>query len=124
MDDFVAQQRLSREKLVRARELRRQLTPAERLLWDHLRAHRLHGLHFRRQQIIDGFIVDFYCHALGLIIEVDGPVHDRPEQAEHDQERDRVLAGRGLRILRVTNGEVLHDLPGVLDRITQAGVKA
>ena len=119
MDDFVAQQRLSREKLERARELRRQLTPAERLLWDHLRAHRLHGLHFRRQQIIDGFIADFYCHALGLIIEVDGSVHQ--QQIGYDAERDRVLAGRGLCILRVTNDEVLHDLAGVLERIVRAG---
>ena len=121
MDDFVAQQRQSREKLGRARDLRRQLTPAERLLWDHHRAHRLHGFHFRRQQIIDGFIVDFYCHVLGLITEVDGPVHE--QQVEYDAERDRVLAGRGLRILHVTNDEVLHDLPGVLDRITLAGVR-
>ena len=54
------------EKLTLARQMRRQPTPAEAKLWQHLRAGRLSGLHFRRQQVIDGFIVDFYCHAVGL----------------------------------------------------------
>ena len=67
-------------KVERANELRREMTAAERRLWNCLRANRLAGLHFRRQQVIDGFIVDFYCHASALIVEVDGPVHE--EQTE------------------------------------------
>ncbi len=74
--NIVTGQRVKKEKLERAKELRRNMTPAERRLWNELRANRLGGWHFRRQQIIDGFIVDFYCHKAGLIIEVDGPIHD------------------------------------------------
>ncbi len=82
------------EKRARAKELRRQMTRAERNLWRQLRANRLNGYQFRRQQVIDGFIVDFYCHALQLIIEVDGPIHD--QQTEQDREREYVLSGRAL----------------------------
>ena len=60
--NIVTGQKVSREKLRRAQELRQKMTPAERRLWNQLRANRLGGWHFRRQQIIDGFIVDFYCH--------------------------------------------------------------
>ena len=91
------------------------MTDAEIRLWDALRANRLNGLQFRRQQFIDGFIVDFYCHALQLVVEVDGPIH--ASQAEYDRERDYTLAGHGLRVLRVTNDEVTHALPSVLARI-------
>ena len=103
-----------------ARRLRREMTPAERLLWEHLRANCLDGLHFRRQQVIDGFIVDFYCHAAGLVIEVDGSFHD--DQQDHDEERDRILSAGGRRILRVTNDEVETALPNVLARICEAAV--
>ena len=64
-------QKVTKEKLQRAKELRRDMTPAEKLLWQELRANKL-GVHFRRQQIIVGFIVDFYCHKAALVIEVDG----------------------------------------------------
>ncbi|HCG30677.1 MAG TPA: restriction endonuclease, partial [Chloroflexi bacterium] len=59
----------------RARELRQSMTPAEEWLWEALRGGRLDGLKFRRQQVIGGYIADFYCDAAGLVIEVDGPVH-------------------------------------------------
>ena len=62
--------------------------------------------------------MDFYCHAAGLIVEIDGPVHD--QQIEYDEERDRVLAARGLRILRIKNEDIRRDLPGVLARIAAA----
>ena len=102
-------------KVLRARQLRRALTPTERRLWDRLRANRLAGRHFRRQQPIAGFIVDFYCHAAALIVEVDGPVHD--EQADADAERDRLLCERGFRVMRFTNEQVERSLPDVLRRI-------
>ncbi|MCC5624731.1 endonuclease domain-containing protein [Nostoc sp. CHAB 5715] len=88
-------------KVQRAKELRQQMTPEEKILWQHLRANRLNGLHFRRQQIINGFIADFYCHATALVIEVDGKIHE--QQAEYDAERDKVLSARGLRLLRIKN---------------------
>ena len=111
-------QKIDPAKLQRAKEMRRNMTPAERRLWTELRANRLDGFHFRRQQIIDGFIVDFYCHAAGLVVEVDGALHDK--QAEYDDERDRLLAARGLQVLRFRNREVLRELKGVLTRIRAA----
>jgi very-short-patch-repair endonuclease len=105
-------------KRERAKQLRQTMTAAEIRLWQHLRAGRLGGFHFRRQQIIDGFIADFYCHAAGLIIEVDGDVHET--QPEYDAERDRVLAARSLRILRLTNEQVFRDLPACLVTIREA----
>ena len=112
---IITNQKVKREKVQRARDLRHEMTEAERILWEYLRTHRLDGLHFRRQQLIDGFIVDFYCHAAGLIVEVDGPVHE--QQAGYDAERDRILAARDLRILRIRNEEIRQDLSGVLTRI-------
>jgi very-short-patch-repair endonuclease len=115
---IITGQKINPAKLQRARELRRSMTPAEKQLWAALRRNQLDRLHFRRQQIIDGFIVDFYCHAAHLVVEVDGPVHDR--QRPYDAERDRVLAARGLRILRIKNEEVLENMDQVLHKIRVA----
>ncbi|HEX5417887.1 MAG TPA: DUF559 domain-containing protein [Chloroflexota bacterium] len=98
-----------------ARRLRRAMTPEERMLWKQLWGNRLNGLHFRRQQLIAGFIVAFYCHAAHLVVEVDGGVHD--EQFEYDVERDQVLSRVGLTILRVTNTHVRTHLHDVVDLI-------
>ncbi len=106
------------EKRERARELRYDMTPAEAHLWEHLRANRLRGLQFRRQQIIDGFIVDFYCHRAGLVVEVDGDVHD--EQREYDERPTQVLQQRDLRVLRFRNEQVLDDVYAVLREIVRA----
>jgi len=103
------------EKRVRAKELRSTATPAERLLWQQLRAHRLQGFHFRRQQIISGFIVDFYCHAHGLAIELDGEVHQ--QQQHYDAERDEVLTALGIKVLRFPNRMVQTQLFQVLEQI-------
>src|SRR5919108_3491076 len=84
----------------------------KRALWQRLRARRLHGLRFRRQQLVDGFIVDFYCHTASLAVEAEGGVHH--QQAAYDAERDRVLLARGIRILRIANAGVTHNLPSVL----------
>jgi very-short-patch-repair endonuclease len=115
---IVIGQRVDAAKVKRAKELRHAMTPAERLLWQHLRANRLDGFHFRRQQVIDGFIVDFYCHAAGLIVEVDGVVHQ--EQIEYDEQRDQILTARGLRILRFRNEACVQDVEGVLASILAA----
>ena len=91
------------------------MTPAETLLWQHLRASRLRGLHFRRQQVIHGFIADFYCHAAGVVVEVDGGIHDT--QPEADAARDTAFAQLGLLTLRVRNEDALHNTDAVLERI-------
>jgi len=71
------------------------VTPAEKFLWEELRTNKL-GVHFRRQQAIAGFIVDFYCHKAGLVIEVDVDIHDL--QKEEDERREKVLSALGLRL--------------------------
>jgi very-short-patch-repair endonuclease len=78
-------------KLSLAKQFRREMTPAELTLWKALRNNQVDGLHFRRQQIIAGFIVAFYCHAAHLVIEADGEVHQ--STAKYDQERARLCAG-------------------------------
>jgi very-short-patch-repair endonuclease len=117
-NNIVIGQKVTPVKVQLAKELRRQMTQEEKILWQNLRANRLNGLHFRRQQIIDGFIADFYCHTARLVIEVDGEIHQ--QQAEYDAERDKVLSARGLRLLRIKNEEVRQTLDSVLARIAKA----
>lgn len=114
--NIIPGQRVTKEKLERARELRRELTPAEKILWQELRGNKL-GVHFRRQQVIAGFIVDFYCHKADLVIELDGSIHEGTEQKQSDLERDRVLVEMGLRVVRIKNADVIKSLPGILERI-------
>lgn len=115
--NIVIGQKVSPEKIKRAKELRRDMTPAEKILWEYLRAKRFKGLKFRRQQIIDGFIVDFYCHSVGLVIEVDGEVHN--EQIEYDTEREKIISTNELTILRFTNQQVTEDIELVLKIISE-----
>jgi very-short-patch-repair endonuclease len=108
-------QRVDREHVQRAKELRAGMTRAEAVLWERVRRNGLHGLHFRRQQLIDGFIADFYCHAARLVVEIDGEVHD--ERQGYDTERTELFQARGLAILRFTNEEVFRNLDGTLEII-------
>ena len=117
--NIIPGQRVAKEKLQRARELREEMTPAEKILWEELRGNKL-GLHFRRQQVIAGFIVDFYCHKARLVIELDGSVHQGDEQKENDIRRDEALAEMGLQTLRFRNGDVIRNLPHILDRIQES----
>lgn len=112
--NIIPGQRVTKAKLERAKELRREMTPAEKLLWKELRANKL-GVHFRRQQIIAGFIVDFYCHKSALVVEVDGDIHDL--QQEEDARRVKVLREMGLRIVRFRNEDVIKDMPSVVGSI-------
>ena len=112
--NIIPGQTVTKEKLQRAKELCRDMTPAETILWQELRANKL-GVHFRRQQVIAGFIVDFYCHKAGLVIEVDGDIHDL--QQEEDARREKVLSEMGLRIVRFRNDEVMRDLSAVVGKI-------
>jgi very-short-patch-repair endonuclease len=116
--NIVRGQSVTEEKVNRSKQLRREMTPAETVLWKCLRRNNLEGHHFRRQQVIEGFIADFYCHAAALVVEIDGGVHE--QQADGDVERDRVLAHRGFRVLRFTNEEVWSKLIEVLARIVTA----
>jgi very-short-patch-repair endonuclease len=102
----------------RARELRREATSAEAILWEALRAGRLDGLKFRRQHAIGRFILDFYCAAHHLCVEVDGEVHEK--QRERDAARDSALLAHGIVTLRVRNEDVTQNLAAVLDAIRAA----
>lgn len=113
--NIITGQKVTEQKVRRAKELRQKMTPAEQRLWQQLRANRLDGWHYRRQQIIEGFIVDFYCHRAGLVIEVDGPIHARQQAA--DAERETILRARGLTVLRFTNRQVMNDMRTVLQEI-------
>ena len=100
-----------------ARELRRPQTRTESLLWEALRDRRLGGLKFRRQHAVRRFVVDFYCHELRLALEVDGGVHESPEQQEADGVRQAELEEGGLRFLRVSAHDVESALAVVLERL-------
>jgi very-short-patch-repair endonuclease len=97
------------------REHRKEQTPAEAALWDLLRGRRSQGLKFRRQHAIGPYIVDFYCAAAQLVIEVDGSIHE--QQREDDADRTAFLETKGLRVLRYKNEEVLKRPGKVLEAI-------
>ena len=92
------------------------MTPAEKILWNELRANKL-GVHFRRQQVIAGFIVDFYCHKFALVVEVDGDIHDL--QQREDERREKALSALGLRVVRFRNDEVVRNLSAVVGKVRE-----
>jgi cyclase len=100
----------------KAKELRENMTEAEVVLWEYLRQHPF-GYKFRRQHPLGIYVVDFYCHKLNLVIEVDGSVHGEKEVIEADMERQRQLERDGLKVARFTNEEVLKKREEVIDRI-------
>ena len=101
-----------------SRQFRKKMTKEEKLMWELLRDHRMCGLHFRRQQIIRGFIADFYCHTINLVIEIDGEIHQK--QQEYDQDRTKIFDQLGLRILRFTNSDLVNDIANVKRFIEKA----
>ena len=103
-----------------ARKLRREQTASEAILWEALRNRKLEGRKFRRQHPIGQFVVDFYCDVEGLIVEVDGSVHELPEQQELDRQRQVLLESLGLRFVRLTAKQVENDLLSALDTIRSA----
>jgi very-short-patch-repair endonuclease len=112
--------RVSRTLRGRAKTLRQDMTDAERIVWHTVRAHRLNGAAFRRQAPIGPYVVDFVCHAVKLVIEVDGGQHFEPRQIAHDRRRHGYLATQGYRVLRFTNLDVIKNKSGVLETIAAA----
>ncbi|MBQ8655585.1 MAG: endonuclease domain-containing protein [Prevotella sp.] len=98
---------------------RRPMTTAEERLWQELRADKL-GVHFRRQHVIGMYIADFVSLKNLLVIEVDGKYHSTPEQQLLDAERTRFLQGKGFRVIRFTNQEILTDIESVMSKIIKA----
>ena len=100
----------------KARELRLHETPAERVLWSKLSRKQL-GVRFRRQHPVVDYIVDFYCHSLKIVIEVDGPIHETKENTAYDKIRSEELQSFQIRVLRFTNQEVLNNIDEVIEKI-------
>lgn len=100
-----------------ARSLKKVMTPAENLLWQNLRNRNLNNFKFRRQHPISNFIVDFYCHEIKLVIEVDGAIHFVDDNPEYDKFRTHQLEGFGLKVIRFRNEEVLENMSMVLAEI-------
>ena len=100
-----------------SRELRKKPTDAEVLLWSKIRMRQLRGLLFYRQKPLGGYIVDFYCPKAKLVVEVDGGQHLTPDVIEYDRVRDEYLASIGLRVLRITNTDVIENIEGVFQLI-------
>jgi very-short-patch-repair endonuclease len=111
-------ERGSNEMLSRARALRRHASEAESTLWKYLRGHRLKGYKFRRQVVIEPYIVDFACLEVKLIVEADGGQHT--DQMAYDARRTARLEGMGYRVLRFWNHEILGELQSVLEQIESA----
>jgi len=108
------------EQTAFARELRQKQTKAERLLWRKLRSKQLQGVKFRRQQPIGPYIVDLASFERKLVIEIDGGQHNKEAVRGRDEERVVWLKERGYRVLRFWNNEVLTNVEGVLERISEA----
>ena len=111
--------KLDPQLLIFAKFMRHTATDAEHLMWQILRAKRFMNLKFRRQHVIEPYIVDFYCHEIGLVIELDGSQHGTDEGQEYDAERTKFLEGLGLTVVRYWNSDVLGRMDVVLEDLWQ-----
>lgn len=103
-----------------SRTLRRNQTPWEHKLWQHLRANRFYGIQFKRQVRLGNYIADFYCANKRLIIELDGGHHNQEQFKAIDASKEQYLRGQGYEVLRFWNNELDVNFSGVLERIRVA----
>ncbi|ENW24864.1 hypothetical protein F925_01520 [Acinetobacter lwoffii NCTC 5866 = CIP 64.10 = NIPH 512] len=106
-----------------AKSMRHTATNAEKLMWQILRAKRFMNLKFRRQHVIQPYIVDFYCHEIGLVIELDGSQHGMDDAVEYDDERTKFLEALGLTVVRYWNHDVLGRTDVVLEHLWQVCIE-
>src|ERR1700744_5731079 len=104
--NFPQQYQSTKRSEENAKALRKQLTSAEKLFWKIVRNRNLSGLKFRRQHPIGPFIADFYCHALKLVVEIDGDIHDLEDVRQYDTQRQNYLKEVGIKVLRLKNEDV------------------
>jgi len=100
-----------------AKELRNNMTQSESKLWEKLNKKQFLGLRFRRQHPIGSYIADFYCHKLNMVIELDGGIHESPDQKEYDSGRAFDMKELGLTVIRFKNDEINDNIDEVLKRI-------
>ena len=106
-----------------AKSMRHTATDAEQLMWKILRAKHLMNLKFRRQHVIAPYILDFYCHEIGLVIELDGGQHETDDAIEYDAERTKFLEALDLKVVRYWNHEVLYQTESVLENLWEICLK-
>lgn len=99
----IRDQKINPKKLELARHFRKNPTESEDVVWQMLRNRQIRNLKWRRQQVIDGFIADFYCAELNVVLEIDGSVHDTDEAKEYDEYRTSVFESQGIRTYRLRN---------------------
>lgn len=109
----------NRELIQKARELRKSMTLAEKILWSELKSKKISGYKFRRQFPVFDYIVDFYCYELNLVIEIDGPVHNLPEIKIYDEKRDNLFRTNGYVVLHLSNDEIISNLSTTLIKIIE-----
>ena len=102
-----------------AKELRKDGTRAEELLWQRIRSKQIAGLKFRRQHPLDKFIADFYCHEKKLVIELDGGVHNNRENKQADEGRTYELHELNITVIRFRNEEVIENIEEVINTIIE-----
>lgn len=115
--------KIDSQLLIFAKSMRHTATDAEHLLWQILRAKRLMNLKFRRQHVIAPYILDFYCHEIGLVIELDGGQHGTDDVIEYDAERTKFLEALDLKVVRYWNHEVLNQADFVLENLWEICLK-
>jgi len=114
MSSLSLHQNATQQIFEHAKWLRNNVTLTESILWEEVRNKKL-GVKFRRQHPLGAYVVDFYCHELRLVIELDGEYHTSIHQQGVDQEKDLELLGSGSTVLRINDKEVLEKLPGVIE---------
>jgi very-short-patch-repair endonuclease len=103
------------EKVLLARKFRREPTESEKIFWEAIKAKKFLGLKFRRQVVIEGFIVDFICYKYNLVIEIDGDIHKY--QREYDSEREKNIKRLGYNIFKISAKEVENNIYNVLEKM-------
>jgi very-short-patch-repair endonuclease len=102
------------------RQLRRDQTYCEKIVWLYLRNRKTLGYKFRRQYSVDKYVIDFYCPELKLAVEIDGNIHDEPDQKEYDAHRQEHIEKFGIIFIRITNEELLGNPNMAFMRIEDA----
>ena len=106
-------------KIILARNLRKNSIIQERRLWNLLKNRQFHNLKFKRQQLIGDYIVDFICKEVKIIIEIDGGQHNEPENIEYDKTRTEYLNTLGYKVIRFWNNEIYENIEGVVLRLRE-----
>ncbi len=108
-------QKIKPDKLALAKYFRSHMTYTEKCFWNMVRRNQIEGLQFRRQQIIHGFIADFYCNQINLVVEIDGGIHE--QQKDYDKLRDYIISSCGIKVIRFTNEDVVNKSDWVLQKL-------